>query len=93
MYSIYGKIFNSFGYDSSDYFFNKKIRVGKVGNEEIKVQDRFNTKIGYQMIYRYYLLWLNFMEWNEVLICTVELGRIILESKKKHDYLIIVNSV
>ena len=45
------------------------------------------------MIYRYYLLWLNFMEWNEVLICTVELGRIILESKKKHDYLIIVNSV
>jgi len=56
MYSIYGKTFNSFGYDSSDYFFNKKIRVGKVGNEEIKVQDRFNTKIGYQMIYRYYLL-------------------------------------
>ena len=67
--------------------------VGKVGNEEIKIQDKYNIKTGDWIIYRYYLWRLNFVDWNKVLICTVELGRIILESKKNHDFLKIVNSV
>ena len=66
------------------------MRVGKVGNEEIKVQDRFKTKTGDQIIYWCYPLWLNFMEWNVVLICTVILGRITSESKKNHRFFIIV---
>ena len=51
MYALYGNTFNISGYDSWKYFFNRKMRVGKVGNEEIKVQDRFNTKTGDQIIY------------------------------------------
>ena len=51
MYSIYGKTFNSFGYDSSDYFFNKKIRVGKVGNDtENEDNDNTNVCLPYELV-------------------------------------------
>ena len=69
------------------------MRVEKTGNHEIKIQDRLNTKTGAWFKFSKYLSWLNLVDWNGVLICTVELGRILLEIKKKHDFLIIVNSV